>query len=848
MALSKPKPAIGSVKRRGLAIATAVAVAGSGFVTANYVSAQEEDRDPTYEELKAEFGGTQADAIAKEYAQKAYEALIKGNVDDVDQIFQDALNKAAKTDDAGFSDADVQAIDQELLKYQIDGLVADEKDAAKLAHQVNTAIREGKSEEDINRIVKSGLEGAGYNSAEITDENTSQVAAIVSGAKQRVEEQKSDREPTQEELIAEFGGLDSELSKQAEAAAKKAADALAAGKSADEVNKIFADAVKEAAKNDDSGFDEDDIERLGQDELNQQIVELLKEEQAAADLAHKVAQAVQAGQNQEAVKGIIKEGLKDAGFSEADVESINDSEIVEVYSAAEKLADAKKAEPNASEFGAESDKIANEAAKQAADAMKNGAPVDEIKKIFEDAVKNAAKNGDAGFGEKDIVDAELNAQISEVLKEEQAAEALANQAANAAKEGKSSEEIRKIINDGLKQAGFSDDEVAAVADDQVAAIVEEATKKVSPHDAEQKQSGVEQGSEFGENSDKIAKDAAQKAADAVKAGASIAEVEEIFADAVKKAAKTGDAGFGEGDIDESTLQAQISEVLKDEQAAEELAHKVANAAKVGKSSEEIQKIISDGLKQAGFSDDEVAAVADDQVVAIADEAKQKVTLQQEREKLIEKAAELSLEAEKLQKLKGELEQKAQNQIAQQSQLNKKESELKGQAAKLQAQEDVLDTATKELDKLKKELEQKAQNQAAQQSQLNKKESELKEQALKLQAQQNAVDAAAKELDKLKQELNQNNNGSQNDDTSDNGTGNNGDDQVGTEPGKNDDSSRWWKPSGASDSVKGILGIAAGVGALGLIFGGIFSIFNFFNGAGDIQAKVRDALAQIGIRL
>ena len=124
MALSKPKPAIGSVKRRGLAIATAVAVVGSGIATANHVSAQEEDRDPTYEELKAEFGETQADAIAKESALKAYEALIKGNVDDVDQIFQDALNKAAKTDDAGFSDADVQAIDQEELKYQIDRLLS----------------------------------------------------------------------------------------------------------------------------------------------------------------------------------------------------------------------------------------------------------------------------------------------------------------------------------------------------------------------------------------------------------------------------------------------------------------------------------------------------------------------------------------------------------------------------------------------------------------------------------------------------------------------------------------------------------------------------------------------------
>jgi len=701
MALSKPKPAIGSVKRRGLAIATAVAVAGSGFVTANYVSAQEEDRDPTYEELKAEFGDTQADVIAKEYAQKAYEALINGNTDDVDQIFLDGLNKAGRTDGAGFSEADVKGIDQEDLQYQVSQLVADEKDAAKLAHQVNTAIREGKSEEDINRIVKSGLEGAGYNPAEITDENQAQVSAIVTEAKQKIEERKSDREPTHDELIAEFGGPDSELSKLAEAAAKKAAAALTAGKTADEVNEIFAEAVKEAAKNDDSGFNEDDVKQLGQEELNQQIRELLKEEQAAADLAHKVAQAVQAGQNKETVEEIIKDGLKDAGFTESDVAAVDDSEIVEIYSAAEKVAKAKKSEQNPSEFGEESDKIANEAAQQAAEAMAAGASVDEIKKIFADAVKNAAKTGDAGFGEQDINDAVLNAQISEVLKEEMAAEALANQIASAVKSGTPDDEIKAMLKEGLKQAGFSDDEIAAVADDQVAAVV--------------------------------------------------------------------------------------------------------------------------------------------------DETKQKVALQQEREKLIAKATELSLEAEKLQKLKEELEQKAQNQIAQQSQLNKKESELKGQAAKLQAQEDVLDTATKELDKLKKELEQKAQNQAAQQSQLNKKESELKEQALKLQAQQNAVDAAAKELDKLKQELSQNNNGSQNDDTSDNGTGNNGDDQVGAEPGKNDDSSSWWKPSGGSDSVKGILGIAAGVGALGLIFGGIFSIFNFFNGAGDIQAKVRDVLAQIGIR-
>ncbi|WP_152681222.1 hypothetical protein, partial [Corynebacterium propinquum] len=608
--MSKPKPAIGSVKRRGLAIATAVAVAGSGFVTANYVSAQEEDRDPTYEELKAEFGDTQADVIAKEYAQKAYEALINGNTDDVDQIFLDGLNKAGRTDGAGFSEADVKGIDQEDLQYQVSQLVADEKDAAKLAHQVNTAIREGKSEEDINRIVKSGLEGAGYNPAEITDENQAQVSAIVTEAKQKIEERKSDREPTHDELIAEFGGPDSELSKLAEAAAKKAAAALTAGKTADEVNEIFAEAVKEAAKNDDSGFNEDDVKQLGQEELNQQIRELLKEEQAAADLAHKVAQAVQAGQNKETVEEIIKDGLKDAGFTESDVAAVDDSEIVEIYSAAEKVAKAKKSEQNPSEFGEESDKIANEAAQQAAEAMAAGASVDEIKKIFADAVKNAAKTGDAGFGEQDINDAVLNAQISEVLKEEMAAEALANQIASAVKSGTPDDEIKAMLKEGLKQAGFSDDEIAAVADDQVAAIVDEAKQKVNPEDVEP-ESDVEQEPEFGEKADAIAKAAAAKAAEALKAGASVAEAEKIFADAVKAAAKAGDAGFTEADVDESTLQAEIADVLKDERAAEELAHKVADAAKAGKSPEEIKHIINDGLKQAGFSDDEIAAVADD---------------------------------------------------------------------------------------------------------------------------------------------------------------------------------------------------------------------------------------------
>ena len=51
--MSKPKPAIGSVKRRGLTVATAVAVAGSGFMPANYAFAQEADNQSQEVELKA---------------------------------------------------------------------------------------------------------------------------------------------------------------------------------------------------------------------------------------------------------------------------------------------------------------------------------------------------------------------------------------------------------------------------------------------------------------------------------------------------------------------------------------------------------------------------------------------------------------------------------------------------------------------------------------------------------------------------------------------------------------------------------------------------------------------------
>lgn len=74
--MSKPKPTVGSVKRRGLVIATAVAVAGSGIVSVNYVSAQETG-DDLQETNNSLAGSTESDGRAEESQAGAPEALTR---------------------------------------------------------------------------------------------------------------------------------------------------------------------------------------------------------------------------------------------------------------------------------------------------------------------------------------------------------------------------------------------------------------------------------------------------------------------------------------------------------------------------------------------------------------------------------------------------------------------------------------------------------------------------------------------------------------------------------------------------------------------------------------------------
>ena len=209
-------------------------------------------------------------------------------------------------------------------------------------------------------------------------------------------------------------------------------------------------------------------------------------------------------------------------------------------------------------------------------------------------------------------------------------------------------------------------------------------------------------------------------------------------------------------------------------------------------------------------------------------------LRKQQAEFVEKMKQLQPDIEKLNKLNNELEQKAQDQ-------NAKESELKELAEKLQKQEEALAAKSKELqpqfDKLQKlnnELEQKAQAQSAKESELNAQEAKLKQQRDELTAKAGKLASDLQRLEQLKKEL-------------DKADQDKGDNKEQPKPSLLDGSSNWWNPSGASDSAKGIFGIAAGVGALGLLFGGLLQIVNYFTGAGNVQAQVRDALAKIGIR-
>lgn len=146
--VSNLKLVAGTVKRRGIAIAAAVAVAGGSLATANYAMAVEVN-EPTWEQLHAEFSGTEAAEVAVETAKEAAAALKGGASEtDVQQILKTGLKNAAGKGGADFTQQELQNFEESQLNGELQGVVDSAKQtlAKKKLQQPNLELNEARAE------------------------------------------------------------------------------------------------------------------------------------------------------------------------------------------------------------------------------------------------------------------------------------------------------------------------------------------------------------------------------------------------------------------------------------------------------------------------------------------------------------------------------------------------------------------------------------------------------------------------------------------------------------------------------------------------------------------------------
>lgn len=231
--MSNLKFVAGTVKRRGIAIAAAVAVAGGSLATANYAMAVEVN-EPTWEELHAEFSGTEAAEVAVETAKEAAAALKGGaSESDVQQILKTGLKNAAGKGGADFTQQDLQHFEGSQLNGELQGVV----DSAK-----QTLAKKGTSEgEQPTAPAVPAPQAPAQNPADWA-------APAPEGfySPQRLE--------------AEFGGTAE--GKTAEETARIVADALRRGTPEAQVRELIKERLLAA------GFPEDQIGKISDEQLN----------------------------------------------------------------------------------------------------------------------------------------------------------------------------------------------------------------------------------------------------------------------------------------------------------------------------------------------------------------------------------------------------------------------------------------------------------------------------------------------------------------------------------------------------------------------------------------------------
>lgn len=283
--VSNLKLVAGTVKRRGIAIAAAVAVAGGSLATANYAMAVEAN-EPSWEDLYAEFSGTEAGDVAVDAAKEAAAALKGGASDaDVQQILNTGLKNAAGKDGADFTEQDLNGYDKSQLDSELKSVV----DSAKQALQQ----KGGNQEETPNAPVAS-------------------------------EEKLSPQR-----LEAEFGGT--EEGKAAEETARIVADALRRGTPESQVRELIKDRLLAA------GFSDDQIGKISDEELN-----------GVFELAKKKADQDVLNLNEERQEALVKfEMLKDLNPLQRSIfeKQIKDATSVQEVKTVWQAAEAENANP-----------------------------------------------------------------------------------------------------------------------------------------------------------------------------------------------------------------------------------------------------------------------------------------------------------------------------------------------------------------------------------------------------------------------------------------------------------------------------------------------------------------------
>lgn len=216
--MSNLKLVAGTVKRRGIAIAAAVAVAGGSLATANYAMAVEAN-EPTQQELEAEFLGTEAGNIAAETAGEYNKALKSGaSEDQLRQILENGLKSVAQVGDAGFSAEDIAAYNPSQLNNELQGIV----DATKQSQEKEIPAQ-----------------------PEDSAAKWATPAPVGKYSPQRLE--------------AEFGGTD--LGALAEDTVRIVADALRRGTPDERVRELIKDRLL-------AGFPEDEVNQISDDQVN----------------------------------------------------------------------------------------------------------------------------------------------------------------------------------------------------------------------------------------------------------------------------------------------------------------------------------------------------------------------------------------------------------------------------------------------------------------------------------------------------------------------------------------------------------------------------------------------------